>query len=288
MPAPPASLKESGYPQKTAPPASLSSVAWPSDNTSTGTAAAERVLDEADDFACGFCSLQILDHDGHPKRGKNVGAEGPWHFKLLPNGSPSHRSPGGSVRFEARFAPNPLFSTMIKPEADEYLMAWWWIGGDKHGRSNHLCALTPQSCKEMMNEASSSIASPDRHGEDMVEVEAEAEVAALPGGCVNGTRCARVWFTLGLQRSHVARISAVVVEMPLVWWREFKAYRLKLWHIQKAWPLETLKSAPGEGTSGCPGGSSNGYASGAEFGDARATSTAYYASEGPPDPCIIL
>ncbi|CAE8611409.1 unnamed protein product [Polarella glacialis] len=238
-------------------------------------------VDEADVEACGFCALQILDADGHPKTTKGCQVESPWHFSVAAD--------PGTVLFEASFvATNPLFHLQLQGgDAGDFLSGGWWAGGAQpRDRSGLLCVLEPVECQGLVAELEASEAS---EASRSFTLQSSLPFCSKQGASESGSKApalrGAVRVEVEAQRLGPLRVASVQLEMPTAAWLEWKEYRRKLRENRKAWPAAKAKDSSDQDQGGGGDGDAAGSAMGLEMGGAATMS---YDDSGPPPPCSIL
>eukprot|EP00401_Gymnodinium_catenatum_P056637 CAMPEP_0117502692 /NCGR_PEP_ID=MMETSP0784-20121206/23942_1 /TAXON_ID=39447 /ORGANISM="" /LENGTH=200 /DNA_ID=CAMNT_0005297979 /DNA_START=85 /DNA_END=687 /DNA_ORIENTATION=- len=174
------------------------------------TEGAKKVLDEANEFVCGFCSLQILDQDGYVKKQKGSNIEAPLHFQS---------ADGDSVVLEAVFPLSPLFFLQITNEEGNFLFGRCWIGEGSWSRTGQLCTLIPKDTQSIANKLEGA------------EFMVDAEMPFLQNST---TRLLKVKVGVKEQR-FVTKVVSCTLSIPKADWLEWKQYRLKLWRSSKSW-----------------------------------------------------
>mmetsp|Transcript_16169 Transcript_16169/g.26227 ORF Transcript_16169/g.26227 Transcript_16169/m.26227 type:complete len:197 (+) Transcript_16169:29-619(+) len=176
------------------------------------TEGAQKVLDEKDEYTCGFCALQILDQDGYVKKQKGSQLEAPFHVTS---------TEGGMVTLEAQFSLNPLFFLQLLNEEGNFLFGRWWLGDAKWTRTNQICNLIPKDVQLL-------------HQGEVAQFTVDAEIPFLQNAPSN---LAKVSFETKEQR-FVTKVTKASVQIPQEKWMEWKQYRLKLWRSSKSWSGE--------------------------------------------------
>eukprot|EP00747_Dinoflagellata_sp_TGD_P190177 gnl/TRDRNA2_/TRDRNA2_51455_c0_seq1.p1 gnl/TRDRNA2_/TRDRNA2_51455_c0~~gnl/TRDRNA2_/TRDRNA2_51455_c0_seq1.p1 ORF type:complete len:219 (+),score=71.22 gnl/TRDRNA2_/TRDRNA2_51455_c0_seq1:42-659(+) len=179
---------------------------------------AKKVLDEADEFVCGFCALQILDQDGYVKKTKGSSIEAPLH--LVPGADGDD-----SVTLEALFPANPLFFLQITNEEGNYLFGRWWLGEAKWSRTNQVVTLIPKDTQAIHKQLDD---------EGTKTFTADSEMPFLRNAPAN---LIKVSFETKEQR-FVTKLVSAKLQIPKAKWHEWKQYRLKLWKSSKSWGAE--------------------------------------------------
>jgi len=166
-----------------------------------------KIVDENEDNFCGVCSLQVIDEYGYQKKTKGAAIEAPLFIV----------KEGGTVKLVAEFTPNPIFFLHLKDEGD-FLYGKWWYGPGNWSRSNQICQLVPKLCKMPKEDNWEAFA-------------CKAEVPFLKGA---PSRLSNVTFAIK-EEKFTTKIVKATVEMSEADWKEWKAYRVKLWGVEKAW-----------------------------------------------------
>lgn len=179
------------------------------------TDGAKKVIDETDEYVCGFVALQVLDQDGYVKKQKGSQIEAPLHLAS---------TEGDFVVLQADFAVNPLFYLQLTSEEGQYLYGRWWLGDAKWSRTNQICTLIPKLTQDVHKVLDTGT----------TEFTADAEMAFLKGA---PSRLLQVKLGTKEQR-FVTKLISASVQIPKAAWAEWKQYRLKLWRSSKSWAGE--------------------------------------------------
>eukprot|EP00414_Alexandrium_minutum_P006874 CAMPEP_0113839202 /NCGR_PEP_ID=MMETSP0328-20130328/10952_1 /TAXON_ID=39455 /ORGANISM="Alexandrium minutum" /LENGTH=198 /DNA_ID=CAMNT_0000807797 /DNA_START=96 /DNA_END=692 /DNA_ORIENTATION=- /assembly_acc=CAM_ASM_000350 len=175
------------------------------------TKGAKRLLDENDEYVCGFCSLQLLDQDGYGKKTKGSSIQVPFHLAS---------SDGDMIVLESVFPMNQLFYLQLPSEEGFNLFGRWWLG-EKWSTNTQICELVVKDCQAIHKALDG----------DKKEFTVDAQVPFLRE---SDTRLIKVNITIKEQR-FVTKVARASVQIPKASWLEWKQYRLKLWRMSKVW-----------------------------------------------------
>eukprot|EP00746_Dinoflagellata_sp_MGD_P073081 gnl/MRDRNA2_/MRDRNA2_29662_c0_seq1.p1 gnl/MRDRNA2_/MRDRNA2_29662_c0~~gnl/MRDRNA2_/MRDRNA2_29662_c0_seq1.p1 ORF type:complete len:206 (+),score=57.06 gnl/MRDRNA2_/MRDRNA2_29662_c0_seq1:88-705(+) len=192
------------------------------------TEGAKKVLDENEEYVCGFCSLQIVDGDGYIKKTKGSSIEAPFHIVSKP-GDPT-------VILQAKFAQNPLFYLEVTNQEEHFLFGRWWMGDGKWSRTNQICTMIPLDCR---GAHAAMEKTPDAF-------EGKAEMPFINDA---PNKLITVKLTTKEQK-YQTKLTSATVEVSRESFNEWKQYRLKLWRSSKTWAGEDKseeKKEDGEG-----------------------------------------
>eukprot|EP00421_Protoceratium_reticulatum_P018687 CAMPEP_0168380460 /NCGR_PEP_ID=MMETSP0228-20121227/12371_1 /TAXON_ID=133427 /ORGANISM="Protoceratium reticulatum, Strain CCCM 535 (=CCMP 1889)" /LENGTH=202 /DNA_ID=CAMNT_0008393525 /DNA_START=44 /DNA_END=652 /DNA_ORIENTATION=+ len=178
------------------------------------TKGAKRLLDEDDEYVCGFCSLQLLDQDGYAKKTKGSSIQVPFHLAS---------ADGDMVVLEAVFPMSQLFFLQIPGEEGNYLFGRWWIG-ERWSTNSQICELVVKDCQAIHK----SLDGDARGGSTF---SADAHMPFLRD-C--DARPVKVSYATKEQR-FVTKVARATLQIPRASWLEWKQYRLKLWRVSKVW-----------------------------------------------------
>jgi len=182
---------------------------------------AKAILDENNENVCGFCSFEVLDHDGYVKKTKGCKIEAPFHHitEQVMSGD------GDSVVLQSYFSTNPLNFLQISFD-ESFLAGKWWFSGNDWSRTNQLCILLPKQMKLISDEL-----------EGATQFSVQAHIPFLRQA---SSRLVEARFAVQTQR-RISKVVGVEIRIPMEAWLEFKQYRLKLFQVVEIWKKDDKK-----------------------------------------------
>jgi len=263
-----------------------------------------RIIDEAENSFCGFCSFQLLDSDGSRIHGCGTAVQAPLHLEssaAVP--ATVHQSAPGErdlIILEAEFVhSDPLFFLELRAEEGVYLSGQWCVGGPWGSKASTLLAAVLPVKTQTLCEGAAGL----DEAMDVDVVRAQSSPRAMGGqrrfvDCMACCAFSRLGaeelpnlrvrveaLPLGLGPLRVARATLVV---PRDVWRIHKEARLRIWRAEQNQPPED------PARSGIESGASISSSAppqppgpqGAE--DATLARRTPQTDGGPPAPCPIL